>query len=86
MRHELTPSEYDGWNWAPPTILFSWASFVGWSRIHSYKHFFTDVAAGALAGFLVAELFYSFNGVEATSPAASQASGTSPIFYVRLTF
>lgn len=86
MRHELTPSEYNGWKWAPPTLLFSWASFVGWSRIHAYKHFFTDVAAGALAGFLVAELFYSFNDYELTGSPTSQASGTSPIFYVRLTF
>ncbi len=86
MRHELTPSEYDGWSWAPPTILFSWASLVGWSRIHAYKHFFSDVAAGALAGFLVAELFYSFNDFDFSTASPSQTSATSPIFYVRLTF
>lgn len=86
MRHELSPSEYDGWKWAPPTILFSWASFVGWSRIHAYKHFFSDVAAGALAGFLVAELFYSFNDSDLIIPATGQSPSAAPIFSIRFTF
>ena len=60
MRQELTDQEYRNWCWAPPTLLFSWASFVGWSRMHAYKHFFFDVVAGAVVGTLMAELFYSF--------------------------
>ncbi len=60
MRSEMTLQEYKDWRWAPPTILFSWASTVGFSRIHSYKHYFSDIVFGALAGYLIAELFYSF--------------------------
>ncbi|HEX2897336.1 MAG TPA: phosphatase PAP2 family protein [candidate division Zixibacteria bacterium] len=86
MRHELSPNDYDGWSWAPPTLLFSWASFVGWTRIHAYKHFFTDVAAGALAGFLVAELFYSFNDSDLISNSPGQPSGSAPLVTFRFTF
>jgi membrane-associated phospholipid phosphatase len=89
MRHELSTDEYNGWNWAPPALLFSWASVVGWSRIHAYRHFFTDVAAGALVGFLMAELFYSFNDFKAGSNSTGQPSNSpsaKPIFQIRLTF
>ena len=60
MRSEQTPDEYRDWRWAPPTVLFGWASFVGLSRIHAYKHYLSDVLIGALAGYLIAELFFSF--------------------------
>lgn len=60
MRQRMSGSEYDDWKWAPPTVVFGWATFVGWSRIHAYKHFPSDVLVGALAGTLMAELFYSF--------------------------
>ncbi len=60
MRHRLSPSEYRDWRWAPPTVLFGWASVVAWSRIHAYKHYPSDVAAGALVGYLVSELFFSW--------------------------
>ncbi len=86
MRHELSPDDYDSWSWAPPALLFSWASVVGWSRIHAYKHFFTDVAAGALAGFLMAELFYSFDSYDITAAPNSAAAGANKIIYVRFTF
>jgi len=86
MRHELTPDDYDSWSWAPPALLFSWASVVGWSRIHAYKHFFTDIAAGALAGFLMAELFYSFNNYDIAASPKSAAFGANKIIYVRFTF
>lgn len=86
MRHELTPDEYNGWSWAPPAVLFSWASFVGWSRIQAYKHFFTDVIAGAVAGYLMAELFYSFNDFNEIASSSSQTSGTRQIFSIRLKF
>ena len=86
MRHELTPDEYDGWSWAPPTLLFGWASFVGWTRIHAYRHFFSDVAAGALAGFLVAELFYSFNDSDLITNSSGQQSSSPPLVTFRFTF
>ena len=60
MRQRLAPGEYRDWRWAPPSLLLGWASFVGWSRIHAYKHFPSDVFIGALIGYLVAELFYSW--------------------------
>jgi len=60
MRSELSWSEYDSWRWVPPTVLFGWASFVGMSRIHAYKHYLSEVLIGALAGYLLAELFFLF--------------------------
>lgn len=59
MRAEQSPDEYRNWRWAPPTVLFGWASFVGLSRVHAYKHYMSDVIIGAVAGYLMAELFYS---------------------------
>ena len=88
MRHELSNDKYDSWKWAPPTILFTWSSVVGWSRIHAYKHFFTDVVAGALVGFAVAELLYSFNDfdINAASGSGSPSPPSRQIFQVRFTF
>lgn len=60
MRAEMTRDEYRRWRWAPPTVLFSWSSFVGLSRVHAYRHYLSDVLIGALAGYLIAELFSSF--------------------------
>jgi len=60
MKQRLSPSEYRSWRWAPPVALFSWATMVAWSRIHAYKHYPSDVAVGALVGYLVSELFYSW--------------------------
>lgn len=58
MRREMTADSYRDWRWLPPVLSYGWATFVGWSRIHSYKHFISDVAVGALAGWAMAELFY----------------------------
>lgn len=58
MRQEWTPSEYRSWRWASPLVSYGWATFVGMSRIQADKHHFTDVAAGALAGFAMSEIFY----------------------------
>jgi membrane-associated phospholipid phosphatase len=60
MRREMTADSYRDWRWLPPVLSYGWATFVGWSRIHSYKHFISDVAVGALAGWAMAELFYYF--------------------------
>lgn len=74
MRHELHPGEYHDYRWVPPTVLFSWASFVGWSRIHAYKHFVSDVVVGAAVGVLMAELFYNFaNDPKITANESSKA-------------
>ncbi len=60
MRRVMTADSYRDWRWLPPILSYGWATFVGWSRIHAYKHFISDVAVGALAGWVMAELFYYF--------------------------
>ncbi len=84
MRQRMSNSEYDNWRWAPPTALFGWATFVGWSRIHAYKHFPSDVLAGALAGTLMAELFYSFTNDNSSTPGGPNRAPT--LLRISLTF
>ncbi|MCK5126255.1 MAG: phosphatase PAP2 family protein [candidate division Zixibacteria bacterium] len=60
MRNRLSGDEYRNWRWAPPTLFFGWATYVAWSRVHAYQHYPSDVAVGALVGYLVSELFYSW--------------------------
>ncbi len=74
MRQEMTASDYNAWNWLPPTVLFGWASYVGYSRIDAYKHYITDVIFGALAGWLMAEIFYHF-GDSIEKPQDSSSKG-----------
>ncbi len=81
MRSELSPDEYRDWRWVSPVIMYGWASFVGWSRIHAYKHYVSDVLAGALAGYLLAELFYSFGDEVYQSEGES-----STVFSLSITF
>jgi len=57
MRREMSAGDYDRWNWAPPVLLYGWAGWVAYSRIHAYQHYLSDVAVGAVAGWLFAELF-----------------------------
>lgn len=76
MGTKLSPGDYRSWRWAPPAVLFSWATYVGWSRLHSFKHYITDVAVGALAGWLMAELFHSF-GDDFRSDHASDSHSTT---------
>lgn len=77
MRQELHPGEYRDYRWAPPTLLFSWASFVGWSRVHAYKHFVSDVVVGAAVGVLLAELFYNFGD---DPKVVGNTGGKAPMF------
>ncbi len=60
MRQQMTSSEFDSWSWLSPVVTYGWATYVAGSRIHAHKHYFTDVVAGAVAGWLIGELFYSF--------------------------
>lgn len=83
MRRELTPDEYRSWRWGPPALLFSWSSLVGLSRIHAYKHYPSDVLAGAMAGWLMAELFYRIGSHEKTAPTTAGQGGYYFNFRIR---
>ena len=52
--------------------------------MHAYKHFATDVIAGALAGYLMGELFYSFNND--LNDALATGGGTQQLFTIRYKF
>ncbi len=82
MRQRFTLDEYRRYRWSAPTVLFGWASFVGWSRLQAYKHHPTDVLVGALAGYLVGELFYSFG---LTGTGGDSIHQSEPIMY-RISF
>jgi PAP2 superfamily len=78
MRSELGGGDYDRWSWAPPTVLYGWAAWVAYSRIHGYQHYLSDVSVGAVAGWLAAEIFYSLddrnrrgNGPDKVAPMLS---------------
>jgi len=70
MRDRLDDATYRRWRWAPPAVLFGWATFVGWSRVDAWEHYPTDVMAGAAAGWLMGELYYTLGnrGGESASP------------------
>lgn len=81
MRREMTGSEYKDWRWLSPTLTLGWATYVGFSRVHAYKHYVSDVAAGAIAGYLMATLYYSLG-----NDLDNQSGGNqSPTIY-RVTF
>jgi membrane-associated phospholipid phosphatase len=60
MRERMTPEDYNKYHWIPPAVLYGWSSFVGWSRMHAYKHYLSDVIVGAFVGYIIGDLFYSF--------------------------
>jgi len=78
MRQHWTEDEYRIGRWLSPVISYGWASYVGYSRMQADKHFFTDVAIAALAGTLIAEIYYHLayetsGGIKPTKPALSIA-------------
>ena len=85
MRNEMTAGKYDNYSWVSPAVSFSWATFVGWTRIHAYKHFPTDIIVGAAAGILMAELFYSFNDYQPPL-SGTQSQSARQLFSIRLMF
>lgn len=58
MRHELLPHEYHDWRWVAPLVTYGWAGFVGYTRIQAYRHYLTDVLAGAAVGTVIGLLAY----------------------------
>jgi membrane-associated phospholipid phosphatase len=71
MRNGMSSSRYDSWKWVPPVVLYGWAGFVGLSRIHAGMHYATDVLVGAVAGVLVAQLYYAFGNPATADPGAN---------------
>jgi membrane-associated phospholipid phosphatase len=59
MRREMSLDNYRSWRWLSPVVSYGWATFVALTRIQAYRHYLTDVAAGALVGYLLGELYYS---------------------------
>jgi membrane-associated phospholipid phosphatase len=47
-----------GWKRVSFGVLYGWAGYVGFSRIHDKKHYLSDVLAGAATGTLVSYLVY----------------------------
>ncbi|MBU0982826.1 MAG: phosphatase PAP2 family protein [candidate division Zixibacteria bacterium] len=58
MRADLTPGDYRDWRWVAPAVTYGWATFVALSRIQAYRHYLSDVTAGALVGYAVGVLVY----------------------------
>jgi membrane-associated phospholipid phosphatase len=75
MRRNWTRDEYDIGRWASPLVSFGWASFVGLSRIHADKHYFTDVLGGAILGIAMAELYYWLAYETEDDPAPDSGKG-----------
>lgn len=84
LRREMSPEDYRNWRWFSPVLLYGWSSLVGWSRIHAYKHHFSDVLIGALAGYLFAELFYSLG--DDFSKKTGDSNDAYQLIKIRFTF
>ena len=50
-----------GYQWLTTIGLYSWAAYVGYSRIQIDKHYFTDVVAGMVMGLLFEGIYYQLN-------------------------
>lgn len=51
----LSPAQ---WKAVSFGVLYGWASYVGFSRIHDNKHYLSDVVVGALSGSLISYFLY----------------------------
>jgi len=47
-----------GWKMVSFGVIYGWAGYVGYSRIHDNKHYLSDVIVGAASGILVSYLVY----------------------------
>jgi membrane-associated phospholipid phosphatase len=83
MKDRMSAAGYHRWRWAPPSLLFSWTAFVGWSRIHAYKHYFSDVVVAAAVGGVIGEFFFRMGDGELARKLSLNASPTSVQISVR---
>ncbi len=86
MRREMSPGQYDDWKWVSSVVLYGWSSLVALSRVHSLKHHFSDVLIGAVAGILVAELYYGFGEKEPENPSGFSPAPAPPMVTFRFNF
>jgi len=84
MRQNWTSDEYRIGRWLSPLVTFGWAVIVGYSRVHADQHYLTDVAAGALVGALIGELYYHLGYTSESSSGAD--SSNEPAFMITLSF
>ena len=82
MRENWTADEYRVGRVLSPIVSFGWATFVGLSRVQADRHYFTDVAAGALVGAAMGELFFRLAYESQSGEGAS--NGTTPLFLIRI--
>jgi membrane-associated phospholipid phosphatase len=83
MRDRMSVAGYRRWRWTSPSLLFGWTAFVGWSRIHAYKHYFSDVVVAAAVGGAIGELLFRMGDGEITQDVSLRASPTSLQISVR---
>ena len=83
MRRELSGAEWDRWSWTSPALLYGWAAWVAYSRIHGYQHYLSDVSVGAVAGWLAAELFYALDDRPGDGDGVVKAA---PVLSIRFAF
>jgi len=86
MRSRMSPGQYDDWKWVSSVVLYGWASFVGLSRVHALKHHFSDILVGAVAGILVAELYYGFGEKKPKGASGSSPAPAPPMVTFRFNF
>ncbi len=84
MRREMSGGDYADWRWAPPTVLYGWATYVAYSRVQGNEHWLTDVLVGAAAGWGFAELFYALDDRSVTD--AGGGSADVPLFTFAIGF
>jgi membrane-associated phospholipid phosphatase len=77
-----------GYQWLTAIGLYSWAAYVGYSRIQIDKHYFTDVVAGMVMGLLFEEIYHQLNRghwnfYSSWHPALQADSGTLQLCLVK---
>jgi membrane-associated phospholipid phosphatase len=65
-------------------VLYGWAGYVGFSRIHDKKHYLSDVLAGAASGTLVSYLLYPHEQKDGKIQIKVQPSNLGVLMGMRL--
>lgn len=86
LRRELSSDAWADWRWASPAVLYGWAAWVAYSRIHAHQHYLTDVLTGALMGTVFAIVFESLDPQGRGGANAGRDGGGVPLGAVVLRF